>query len=105
MDQLVCSRVPLPQYIKDYKGGGLAGHRRRARRVLLPLGVGLPPFLIQVGEGKEGEEKEKEGEGGKGGKGGWPPSPIRFGLGEPRALPPLFHHLAHETHYFFLVFP
>ena len=47
--------------------------------VLLPPGVGLPPFLIQVGEGKEGEEKEKKGEGGKGGKGGRPPSPIRLG--------------------------
>ena len=73
--------------------------------VLLPPGVGLPPFLVQLGEGKEGKEKEKEGEGGKEGKGGRPPSPIRFGLGGPRALPPLFHHLAHEAHYFFLVFP
>ena len=50
-------------------------------------------FLLLLGGGKEGEE----GEAGKGGKGGRPPSPIRFGLGGPRALPPLFHHLAHEA--------
>ena len=49
--------------------------------VLLPPRVGLPHFLVQLGEGKEGKEKEKKGEGGKGGKGGRPPSPIRFGLG------------------------
>ena len=46
-----------------------------------------PSFLVLVGEGKEREEKEKE-------RVGWPPSPIRFGLGGPRALPPLSHHLA-----------
>ena len=97
--------APLPPYIKE-QGGGAAGQgRARQGEVQLPPGVGLPPFLVQLGEGKEGKEKEKEGEGGKGGKGARPPSPIRFGLGGPRALPPLFHHLAHEAHYFFLVFP
>ena len=88
------------------KGEGAAGQERaRQGGVLLPPGVGLPPFLVQLGEGKEGKEKEKEGEGEKGGKGGRPPSTIQFGLGGPRALPPLFHHLAHEAHCFFLVFP
>ena len=96
---------PAPVY-KGARGevAGRGGGRAKGG-VLLPPGVGLPPFLVQLGEGKDGKEKEKEGEGGKGGKGGRPPSPIRFGLGGPRALPPLFHHLAHEAHCFFLVFP
>ena len=55
---------PLPPYIKE-QGGRLAGHRRRARRVLLPLGVGfLPPILVQLGF-----------LGGEGREGGRPPSP------------------------------
>ena len=97
--------APLPPYIKEQGGRGGQGEEARPRGGN-PTPSRIPPsFLVQVGEGKEGKEKEKEGEGGKGGKGGWPPSPIRFGLGGPRALPPLFHHLAHEAHYFFLVFP
>ena len=47
--------------------------------VLLPPGVGLAPFLLQVGEGKEGEENEKEVEGGEEGKGAGPL--VQFGLG------------------------
>ena len=102
---VVSMGCPLATYIKEWsrrgrpRGGG-------APKGGNPTPSRIPPsFLVQVGEGKEGKEKEKEGEGGKGGKGGQPPSPIRFGLGGPRALPPLFHHLAHEAHCFFLVFP
>ena len=105
-DQLLLSLgCPPPPYIK---GGGGEGRPRGggAPKGGNPTPSRIPPsFLVQVGGGKEGKEKEKEGEGGKGGKGGRPTSPIRFGLGEPRALPPLFHHLAHEAHCFFLVFP
>ena len=43
MDQLVCSRVPLPQYIKEPRGEGGAGPREGAGEVLLLPGVGLPP--------------------------------------------------------------
>ena len=102
IDQLLCLwGAPAPVY-KGARGeaAGLGGGCTKGG-VLLPPGVGLPPFLVQVGEGKEGEDKEKEGEGGKGGKRARPPSPIRFGLGGSRALPPLFHHLAHEAQYFF----
>ena len=42
-DQLVCSRVPPASVYKGSKGEGLAGQGGRARRVLLPLGVGSPP--------------------------------------------------------------
>ena len=59
---------PLPPYIKEPRGGG--GRPRRARQggVLLPPGVGLPSFLVGVGEGGKEEEEGKE-------KGGAAPSP------------------------------
>ena len=42
MDQLVCSRVPLPQYIKDQRGE--AGRPRRARQESpTPSGSRIPP--------------------------------------------------------------
>ena len=56
-DQLLCLEVPQPPYIKEQGGGGAPGG------VLLPPGVGLPPFLVQVGEG-EGRERGEEGKGG-----------------------------------------
>ena len=65
---------PAPVY-KGARGRG----RPAKGGVLLSPGVGLPPFLVQLGEGKEGKEKEKEGEGGKGGKGAGPL--VQFGLG------------------------
>ena len=77
---LLCLEVPPCPRIKRSKGEGAAGQgRARQGGVLLPPGVGLPPFLVQLGEGKEGKEKEKEGGGGKGGKGGRPL--VQFGLG------------------------
>ena len=54
----------------------------RLTGVLLPLGVGLPPFL--VGLGLEGEGVEEKEEGGR-----RPPLLVQFGLGLGRAQPPL----------------
>ena len=42
-DQLVCLGVSPASVYKGAKGRGLAGQGGRARRVLLPLGVGFPP--------------------------------------------------------------
>ena len=99
-DQFVCLEVPPAPVYK-----GLRGEASRPSMgapggggVLL-VGVGLPfPTPTRRGKGR-GRGGRKEGGAAP------PPSPIRFGLGGPRALPPLFHHLAHEAHYFFLVFP
>jgi len=84
--------VPLASV---YKGGRrrrpAKGKVRPRRGVLLPLGVGLLPFLVQQGKG-EGEKKEG---------GGRPLAPNQFGLGlggrAPTAplLPP-FSTKAHE---------
>ena len=64
--------VPLASV---YKGGRrrrpAKGKVRPRRGVLLPLGVGLLPFLVQQGKG-EGEKKEG---------GGRPLAPKQFGLG------------------------
>ena len=52
---------PLPPYIKEQggrcgrPGGGAPGG------VLLPPGVGLPPFLVEVGEGGGGGREEGKG--------------------------------------------
>ena len=94
--------APLPPYIKE--GGGEAGRPLLGAPgggVLLLVGLGLP-FPTPTRRWERKEEREKEGEGGKGGR---PPNPIRFGLGGPHAMPPLFNHLAHEAQYFFPVFP
>ena len=64
---------PAPVY-KGAKGGEAAGQERGAPGgVLLPPGVGLPPFLVGLGEEREGER----------GKGKWGPAPllVQFGLG------------------------
>ena len=106
-DQLINLFLEVPP-VPVYKGArGEAGRPSMGvpgGGVLLLEGVGLPfPTPTRKRKGrrrrrrKEKEEKEE--------RGGRPPSPIRFGLGGSRALPPLFHHLAHEAHYFFLVFP
>src|SRR5215216_1418829 len=83
---------PLPQYIKEGGGGGQLRARVRPRRgVLLPLGVGLLPFLVQQGKG-EGEKKEGCGR---------PLALNQFGLGLGGAHPtapcyPPFSTKAHE---------
>ena len=61
--------------------------------VLLPPGVGLPSFLVGIGEGGKEEEEGKEG-------GAPPPSLILFGLGRggvrgPLLPPSLFSLEAH----------
>ena len=68
---LLCLEVPLPLYIKDQGGRGRPAKRGAPGGVLLPPGVGLPPFLVGLGE-------EREGERGKG-KGGRPPLLVQFG--------------------------
>ena len=92
---------PRPVY-KGARGEEAAGQGGRAKGgVLLPPGVGLPSFLVGVGEGgKEEEEGKERGEGGgRGeGKGGRrPPSLVLFGLGRgggaAHLLPPLLFSL------------
>ena len=72
--------VPLASVYKGGEEGRPAGPYGHAKcGVLLGLQV-----LVGVHQ-REGRNKEVEG--GEKGKVGWPPSPIRFGLGGPRALP------------------
>ena len=60
MDQLVCLWGAPASVYKGLKGGRLAGQGGRARRVLLPLGVGFPPPPMLVGIGfAEGEKRER----------------------------------------------
>ena len=90
-DQLLCLwGAPAPVY-KGARGeaAGLGGGRAKGG-VLLPPGVGLPPFLVGLGEGgKEEEEKKERGA-------PPPPCPIRTSE-EGRAAAPwpplLFHQL------------
>ena len=95
---VVVSRgAPLPPYIKDQGGKGSRPGGGASGEVLLPPGVGLPPFLDQVGEGK-GRERGEEGKGGAA-----PLLLVLFGLeGEGRAAcpgrpssSPLWAHEAH----------
>ena len=52
--------APAPVYKGD-KGEGAAGQGGRAKGgVLLPSGVGLPSFLVGIGEGGKEEEEGKE---------------------------------------------
>ena len=84
---------PAPVY-KGARGGEAAGQERGAPGgVLLPPGVGLPPFLVGLGEGGKEEEEGKE-------RGRRPPSLVLFGLGGggargPLLAPSLFSLLAH----------
>ena len=59
--------------MKEQVGGGGRPGGCALGGVLLPLGVGLSPFLVQVGEG-EGRERGEEG------KGGAAPLLVLFGL-------------------------
>src|SRR4051812_34493551 len=56
-DQLVSIGCPLPPYIKDPRGGAGRPSPWRARRVLLPPGVGFPPnpSWTRTPQGGEGE--------------------------------------------------
>ena len=65
---------PAPVY-KGAKGGGAAGQGGGAPGgVLLPPGVGLPPFLVGIGDGGKRWRRGRNG-------GGPPPLLILFGLG------------------------
>ena len=68
--------APLPPYIKEPGGGVRPARRGAPGGVLLPPGVGLPPFLVGVGEKERGGEEQE--------KGGCTPCPIRT-RGGPRA--------------------
>ena len=94
MDQLVCLGVP-PAPVYKGAGGGAAGQEEGALGgVLLPPGVGFPPFLVGIGFAEGGKE-EREEEGGPAPS----PCPIRTKGGEGRAahlgLPLLFSTKAH----------
>ena len=94
MDQLVCFWGATALVYKGPKGGRLAGHLGRARRVLLPLGVGFPapPILGGIGFAEGGKRRER--------RKGAAPLLVLFGpRGEGRAahygLPLLFSTKAH----------
>ena len=73
---------PAPVY-KGARGEEAAGQGGRANGgVLLPPGVGLPSFLVGIGEGGKEEEEGKE-------RGRRPPSLVLFGLGRGGARGPL----------------
>ena len=62
---------PAPVY-KGARGDEAAGQGGRAKGgVLLPPGVGLPSFLVGIGEGGEEEEEGKE-------RGGVAPLPLSY---------------------------
>ena len=80
--------MPLPPYIKEQGGGAAGQEEARQGGVLLPPGVGLPPFLVGVGEGGRTRERGR--------KGGRRPLLVLFGLGgggtrPTLAAPPLLH--------------
>ena len=62
-DQLLSRGAPLPPYIKEQGGGAAGQEEARQGGVLLLPGVGLPPSLVQLGEG-EGRERGDKGKGG-----------------------------------------
>ena len=85
MDQLVSLGVLPASLYKGSKGGRPRGGAPGG--VLLPPGVGLPPFLVGIGFAEGGKE-EREEEGGPAPS----PCPIRTKGGEGRAAhlwPPL----------------
>ena len=70
----------MPPYIKDQRGGAAGQEEGAPGGVLLPPGVGFPPFLVGIGFGRGKEEREKEG-------GRRPPLLVLFGLGGRGARP------------------
>ena len=61
MDQLVCSRAPLPQYIKEPRGEGAPAKEEGAGGVLLLPGVGFPPNPIPTRISKGGKRERGPG--------------------------------------------
>ena len=76
MDQLVCLGVPPASVYKGSRGGAAGQEEGAPGGVLLPPGVGFPPFLVGIGFGM-GEREERERR--KGGR--RPPLLVLFGLG------------------------
>ena len=72
MDQLVSFWGASASVYKGLEGGRLAGQAWRARRVLLPLGVGFPPPNPSWNRIRGGGKRE----------GGRPPLLVLIGLGE-----------------------
>ena len=60
MDQLVCLGVPPAPVYKGSRGGAAGQEEGAPGGVLLPPGVGLPSFLVGIGEGGKEEEEGKE---------------------------------------------
>ena len=73
----------MPPYIKDQRGGAAGQEEGAPGGVLLPPGVGFPPFLVGIGFGKGEEERERR-------KGAPPPSPCPIRTrGAAQPWPPL----------------
>ena len=64
-DQLLCLEVPPAPVYKGARGEGAGRQGGRAPwGVLLPPAVGLPPFLVGLGEGGERGGRERKERGG-----------------------------------------
>ena len=86
---------PLPQYIKEERRGGADPLYGAPWGVLLPSGVGFPPFHV-VGVGVKEREKRSEGRRGRS-----PPPLVQFKLGlggGGRSLPSLFPLKPNKAH-------
>ena len=58
---LLCLEVPPAPIYKGGRGEVRSPRRGAPGGVLLPPGVGLPPFLVGVGEKERGGEEEGKG--------------------------------------------
>ena len=80
----MCLGVPPAPVYKGAGEGAVGQEEGAPGGVLLPPGVGSPPFLVGIGFGRGKEEREKEG-----GGGAPPPSPYPIRTrGEGRAAQP-----------------
>ena len=72
MDQLVSLGCPPAPVYKGARVEEAGQEEARQGEVLLPARVGLPPFLVGIGEGGRRRERER--------KGGAAPLLVQFGL-------------------------